>query len=124
MSNQKEKLFEIISYSENELKKVKIGLLVRNTLPIILSEKLISEIEINNLIKDAYSKTILDVNYPVLREYNKNKSLNENRMVNDHSRYYADYFEYGDKKYLICSEWYERSVVPYIKWLKRKVKTE
>lgn len=124
MSNQKEKLFEIIKLSENELKKEKIGLLVRATLPIILSEKLITDIEIANLTKEAYSKSILDINYPVLRKYNDKKSLIENRMVNDYSRYYAIIFSNGESQYLISSEWYERSVIPYIKWLKRKVKIE
>lgn len=124
MASQKEQLFEVIKSNENELKKEKIGLLVRATLPIILSEKLITEIEISNLSKSEYSKSILDMNYPVLREYNNNMSLIQNRMVNDHTRYYSGIFKNGEKQYLISSEWFERSVVPYIKWLKRKVKVE
>lgn len=124
MDNIKQKLFEIISLSENELKKEKIGIMVRATLPIILSEKLISELEIHNLTKAEYCKSILDINYPVLREYNDRKNITENRLVNDHTRYYAYVYKSGNRQYLICSEWYERSVIPYIKWLKRKVKTE
>lgn len=37
--------------SENELKKVKIDLVVRSRLPIILEDNLISDIEIYNLFR-------------------------------------------------------------------------
>jgi|GEM_PF-3392812 len=124
MNRKKELLFEIIRTSENELKKEKIGELVRATLPIILSENLITEIEIKKLQEYDYSKLSLDMNYPVLKKIDQTLSILENRMIKDHTRYYSGVFENGENEYLISSEWYERNLEDYIKWLKRKVKLE
>jgi hypothetical protein len=120
----KEKLSEIISSPFSELKKLKIGLLVRATLPEILKLELISKIEVKKMTKDDYSKMLFDMNYPVLKLLNENISINENRTEGDYTRYYAEPFEYKNSKYLISSEWYDRSQEDYIKWLKRKVKIE
>jgi len=124
MNRKKELLFEIIRTSENELKKEKIGELVRATLPIILSENLITEIEIKKLQEYDYSKLSLDMNYPVLKKIDQTLSILENRMIKDHTRYYSGVFENGENEYLISSEWYERNLEDYIKWLKRKVELE
>lgn len=121
MKGQKKLLFEIIETSENDLKKEKIGELVRATLPTILLENLISETEIKKLQQHEYSKLSLEMNYPVLKKLNPIFSVLENRMINEHSRYYAGVYENKGDQYLICSEWYERSLEDYIKWLKRKV---
>ena len=122
MNSKKDSLFEIINSPENLLKRMKIGELVRATLPIILVENLISEIEINNLLEDKYSKFTFDMNYPVLRKVNPKITILENRKINDYTRYYAGIYGNGVTQYLISSEWYERNIVDYIKWLKRKVK--
>ena len=121
MNQKKELLFEIIRTSENELKKEKIGELVRATLPIILSENLLTEIEIKKLQEYDYSKLSLDMNYPVLKKIDQTLSILENRMIKDHTRYYSGVFDNGENEYLISSEWYERNLEDYIKWLKRKV---
>jgi hypothetical protein len=124
MNRKKELLFEIIRLSENELKKEKIGELVRATLPIILSENLITEIEIKKLQESDYCKLSLDMNYPILKKVDRTLTILENRMIKDHTRYYAGVFENGENEYLISSEWYERNLENYIKWLKRKVKLD
>ena len=120
----KEKLSEIIKSPLSELSKLKIGLLVRATLPQILKLELISEVEVKNMTKDDYSKMIFDMNYPILKLIDENISINENRTVGDYTRYYAEPFDYDNSRYLISSEWYDRSQEDYIRWLKRKVKIE
>jgi len=122
MNRKIDSLFEIINSPENLLKKMKIGELVRATLPIILSENLISDIEINNLLAEKYCKFTFDMNYPVLRKVNPKITILENRKINDYTRYYAGVFRNCENQYLISSEWYERNALDYIKWLKRKVK--
>ena len=107
-----------------ELKKLKIGILVRNTLPEILKENLISESEIQKLQKEAYSDFTFEVKYPVLKKVNPNISILENRTINNYTRYYSDPIESNGEYYLITSEWYERSLEDYIRWLKRRVKDE
>lgn len=121
MKGREDLLFEIIETSEYDLKKEKIGELVRATLPIILLENLISETEIKKLQEYEYSKLFLELNYPVLKKIDPILSVLENRMINEHTRYYAGVYENSGDQYLICSEWYERSLENYIKWLKRKV---
>jgi hypothetical protein len=120
----KEKLSELIKAPLSELNKLKIGLLVRATLPQILELELISEIEVKKMTEGDYSKMIFDMNYSVLKLINKDLSINENRTVGDYTRYYADPFDYKNSSYLISSEWYDRSQEDYIRWLKRKVKIE
>ena len=121
MNEEKKILLEIIGLPEKELKKNKIGILVRSTLPILLTENLLSESEIKKLQEATYSKLTFDMNYPVLKKINPKLSLEENRMVNYYTRYYAGIYENDNGEYLISSEWYERNLEYYIKWLKRKV---
>lgn len=106
------------------LNKLKIGILVKATLPQILELELISEIEVKKMTEDDYSKMIFDMNYPVLKLVDENLSINENRTVGDYTRYYADPFDYKNSRYLISSEWYDRNQEDFIRWLKRKVKIE
>ena len=121
MNEEKKILLEIIGLPEKELKKSKIGILVRSTLPILLTENLLSESEIKKLQEATYSKLTFDMNYPVLKKINPKLSLDENRMVNYYTRYYSGIYDNDNGEYLISSEWYERNLEYYIKWLKRKV---
>ncbi|MDW5288887.1 hypothetical protein [Formosa sp. PL04] len=114
-------LSKIIDSTVSELTKIKIGLLVRATLPEILELELISELEVVKLTQSDYSKMTLDLNYPVLRLVDEKKSIKENRIISEYTRYYAKPHNYKDSRYLISSEWYEKSQLDYIKWLKRKV---
>jgi hypothetical protein len=118
------KLFELIDRPINELKKLKIGVLVRSTLPIILENALISDIEINKLTTMDYSKIVFDMNYPILKKINNNFSIKENRLVGEYTRYYAEPIDCNNTSYLVSSEWYDRSQEDYIRWLKRKVKKD
>ncbi|PWK18557.1 hypothetical protein [Xanthomarina spongicola] len=116
-----EELFEIINAPFSELNKLKIGLLVRATLPEILESELISEIEIKKLTEENYSKMIFDMNYPVLKLVDENLPTINNRTIGDYTRYYANPYKSYNSRYLISSEWYDRNQEGYIKWLKRKV---
>lgn len=120
----KAEVLEIIDFPISELNKLKIGILVRATLPQILESELISEIEVRKLTQEDYSKMIFDMNYPVLKKVDENKSIKENRTVGDYTRYYAEPYEFKNFRYLISSEWYDRNQEEYIRWLKRKVKGE
>jgi hypothetical protein len=104
-----------------EFQKMKIGALVRSTLPELLEKELISQLEIEKLQKEDYSKFTFDVNFPILKKVDKTKSVLENRTVNEYTRYYANPVKSFGDAYLITSEWYEGSLDDYIKWLKRKV---
>ncbi len=120
----KEALYDLVNSPFQELNKLKIGVLVRTTLPQILESELISEIEVKKLTEDDYSKMIFDLNYPVLKKVDENLSIKENRMIGDYTRYYSDPYDYKNFRYLISSEWYDRNQEGYIRWMKRKVKVE
>ena len=120
----KEELNKIINLSSSQLMELRIGMLVRATLPQVLELELISELEVQKLTKDDYSNMIFDMNYPVLRLVDENFSITENRTIGDYTRYYADPYIYNNSKYLICSEWYDRNQEGYIRWLKRKVQID
>jgi hypothetical protein len=47
-----------------------------------------------NLLSDKYSKSVFDMNYST-KIVNKDQSILENRMVKDHTRYYAGVIENG-----------------------------
>ena len=100
---------------------MKIGKLVRLTMPEILTSEKISDLDVYKLTTTDYSKMIFDMNFPVLKLVDEKKSLKENRMVGNYTRYYAFPYFYMGKQYLISSEWYDRNQESYIKWLKRKV---
>jgi hypothetical protein len=120
MSNQE--LRSLINSSTSELMKLKIGMLVRATLPEILQSELISDLEVARMTEEGYSKINFDMNYPVLRRVNENRSILENRTIGDYTRYYAQPHKFKNSRYLITSEWYDRNQEDYIRWLKRKVK--
>lgn len=117
----KTNLIQLLSAPTNELKKLKVGFLVRNTLPEILQMELITDFEVEKLQNQDYSKMVLDMNFSVLRKVNHKLSILENRTVGEYTRYYAFTVKYKNQEYLISSEWYESNLEPYINWLKRKV---
>lgn len=117
----KTNLIQLVSAPTNELKKLKVGFLVRNTLPGILQMELITDFEVEKLQNQDYSKMVLDMNFSVLRKLNPKISILENRTVGEYTRYYAFTVKYKNQEYLVSSEWYESNLEPYINWLKRKV---
>lgn len=119
----KEKLAEILETPTNQLNKLKIGMLVRATLPLILELELIADVEIEKLQSSEYSKMTFDLNYPILKKVDEKRSIAENRTIGEYTRYYAQAQKNKNSNYLITSEWYDRNQEDYIRWLKRKVKT-
>ncbi len=115
---------EEMEYTDKDIsdfRRMKIGLLVRNTLPKILEQSQITELEIKKLQEPDYSKFTFDVNFPILKKVNEKRSITENRTENSYTRYYANPVKNNGARYLITSEWYEQSLDNYIKWLQRKV---
>jgi len=101
--------------------KRKIGELAKPLITIILEKNLISKIEIENLQKAEYSKSIFNVNYPILKKNNKNLSLKENIEFNGGNRYYVEPIKNGENEFFITNHWYDYHKEDFIIWLKRKV---
>jgi len=98
---------------------IKIGSLVRTTLPEILKDNKISDREISDLQDANFCKDKFDVNYPVLRKINSTLTIRENRFVGDYPRYYAFQTPFRNDNYLITSEWFDKNKDRYINWLKQ-----
>jgi len=103
---------------------LKIGKLVKNFMTIILEKDLISENEIQNLLKKDYSKNTLNVIFPILKKVDNKISLKENGMINGNRRYYAKPIENNKTEYLLTNEWKEFHRENFVNWMKRKVKDE
>jgi hypothetical protein len=112
---------EITEKDKKELDILKIGKLVKNLMSIILEKDLISENEIQNLLKKDYSKFTFNVIFPILKKVDKKVSLKDNGMINGNPRYYAKPIENRRIEYLLTNEWKEYNREDFMNWLKRKV---
>lgn len=108
---------ELKSVNRGKYQDMKIGALVRSTLPNLIKSGALSKEEIENLQNVEYSKIKFNVNFPVLKEYDDSLSSFDNRAVGSYTRYYAFTVKFLDKKFIITSEWYEGSKPLYILWL-------
>ena len=88
----------------DQFKDIKIGKLSEKIFQKLLSEELIDENEINNLLDKEYSKRTFGVYYPILalnREDNKGNS--------SQIRYKSQPYTYNGKEYYLTREWFEEN---------------
>lgn len=107
-------------FKEDDYKDIKIGALVRKSFPELIENNLISKSELSKLLMYDYSKTTFDLNFPILKKVDHNKSIKENRFEGNYTRYYANPIKIHGEDYLMTSEWFERSKSFYTFWLKRQ----
>ena len=101
--------------------EIKIGKLVRTTMKKIMTNNLLSEGELNNLMSLKYSKETFNVNFPILKEVFKNEEINNLRYdANNYSRYYSEIFKTKNRKFLLTSQWFVHSKKLYNDWLIKK----
>lgn len=100
--------------------EMKIGALVRSTLIKMFLNNEISKKEVDLMQTEQYSKTVFDLQYPLLRKSSLSSGVKP-------LRYWSGDIEIYGIKYFLCSEWYEKppnNDRPYfMKWLKEKKKT-
>jgi hypothetical protein len=107
-----------VTQNNTDYDEIKIGALVRSTIPELVRDMLIDDTELNRLLQYDYSKKHFDLNYPMLRKIDESISIKENRMVGDYPRYYSQpILKISGSRYLITSEWYDRNKSYYIHWL-------
>lgn len=101
----------------DDYKDIKIGALVRLSLPKLLQNGSLDDEMIKNLQESDFSKETFDMNYPILKKIDHSKSKMENRYVGGYTRYYSFVTSYKGFDYLISSEWYDRNKAKYVLWL-------
>lgn len=96
---------------KEEAKKTRgIGNFVKYNFNEIFENNLINEDLILNLQDKNYSKKIFNLSsFPVIKKLEKNKSIDEQRIVNGHARFYNIIFKFNNEQYILCSQWiYEK----------------
>lgn len=125
---KKNNLMKTLFLSDKEIegcKSVKIGHFVSSTLPYILENKLISENSISQLQDFDYcTLNFKGMRFSILRKIDESKSIKENRIVRERTRYYKAPVNTSDERYLITSEWYDQSFDGYLKFLSTRVKDD
>lgn len=95
--------------------EIKIGQLVRTTFRELFAQRKITEKMVSSLMDLEYSKQTFGLSFPVLKRIDYRYPLS--KQIQDHkgrSRYWSQ--EFGNGKYLICSEWYPRHRKKFLDW--------
>lgn len=98
--------------------EIKIGQLVRTTFEELFSKRKIDRKMAAKLMDLTYSKKTFGLKILVLKEINDSILLSK-QITDDkgYSRYWSQ--EFGNGKYLICSQWYPRHRKKFLDWLNK-----
>lgn len=85
-----------------------------------LSDKqhVFSQKELMDMQSKEWSKEVLGINYPFIKQYTEGKDISLQIKEGGYLRYWKETFEYGGKKFLITSRWFDRDREKIEKWLK------
>ncbi|MCX5637439.1 MAG: hypothetical protein NTX52_07070, partial [Planctomycetota bacterium] len=95
--------------------EIKIGQLVKTTFRKLFAQRKITEKIASSLMDLEYSKQTFGLSFPVLKRIDDRYPLS--KQIQDHkgrSRYWSQKF--GNGKYLICSQWYEKHRKKFLDW--------
>jgi len=95
--------------------EIKIGQLLRTTFRELFAQRKITEKMVSSLMDLEYSKQTFGLSFPVLKRIDDRYLLS--KQIQDHkgrSRYWSQ--EFGNGKYLICSQWYPRHRKKFLDW--------
>ncbi len=95
--------------------EIKIGQLVRTTFRELFAQRKITEKMVSSLMDLEYSKQTFGLSFPVLKRIDDRYPLS--KQIQDHkgrARYWSQ--EFGNGKYLICSQWYPRYRKKFLDW--------
>ncbi|MFF2447459.1 hypothetical protein ACFVSW_10150 [Neobacillus sp. NPDC058068] len=95
----------------------KIGKLIRVEFKKFIDNGLLTEEIVHNLCDSKYSKEILGLRFPMLKRYNDEQSLIEQRLVKGNGRYYSHVYYINGQKYLLTNDWYEKSRSKLLIWI-------
>lgn len=86
--------------------KMKIGTYVYDYFLNAVKDKSISEEMIKNLLDHKYSKSVFNMNYPILIKISSVDEIKEiMKDKNGYNRYWKQPFKFNGNQYLLCSQW-------------------
>lgn len=86
---------------------MKVGIVVKESMKKLFANNLVDDTEMERLLCPDYSKRTFNINYPVLKKYDKSLPMSEQCNVNGYPRYYAKLYITHGNDYLLCNDWYE-----------------
>lgn len=92
----------------DEYKDIKIGQVAQKALKPILENGTISANDFAQLQSKEHSKTLFNINYPLLVKADSNY---------DKARYYSDPIKVGNTEYVLCSQWIEKDRNKLLQWI-------
>ncbi|WP_148296810.1 hypothetical protein [Halalkalibacter akibai] len=96
----------------------KIGVLVQTTLKEILESNTISPTVIDLLQTEKYSKETFNINFPVLKEVDRSRNMDEQKKDSrGYIRYYKSTVKIQGKTYFLSSQWYDFSRTHLERWI-------
>jgi hypothetical protein len=96
----------------------KVGTIAQTILKDILESNRIPNSVIQLLQAENYSKENFNLNFPMLKEVDWTKNLDDQkRDSNGYNRYYKSPITIYGEKYFLCSQWYENNKQHLIKWI-------
>lgn len=110
--------FIILPVSATEADEpMKIGEYVQTAMRGLFADNLISEEEIERLLTPEYSKSLFNLNFPILKEVDAGKPLtDQKRDSKGYNRYYNFTLLAFGKQYLLCSQWLDKHYDGFENW--------
>jgi hypothetical protein len=103
--------------SDSDIITPKIGKLIRVEFEKLIDKGLLTEEIVQNLCDSKYSKEIFDLRFPMLKKYNDEPPLIEQRLIKGNGRYYSHIYYINGQKYLLTNDWYERNRSKLLMWI-------
>lgn len=95
----------------------KVGTYVRNVMRKLSEQEVaLSKADLSLMLSKEGTKRLFNVDYPFLKPYDDSVDLALQIKENGYGRYWKEVFILGGKKYLVTSQWYERSRDPFRNW--------
>lgn len=95
----------------------KVGAYVRNAMRKLSEQNVpLSKADLSLMLSKEGTKRLFDVDYPFLKPYDASVDLVIQIKENGYGRYWKEVFTFGGIKYLVSSQWYERSRELFDKW--------
>lgn len=109
---------EVLQDTEEDV--MKIGAFARKNFRMLFRMERLSAADVKNLQDRRYCKEQFRFRMPVLKRFDPQQSMREQRVdTAGYNRYYDEIFTIYGERYLLSNDWVERHRIPLQQWLNR-----